>query len=220
MSHLPATITSGNIGASRRAPVRDMVLVEKPEVLTAEEVAERLKVKVSWVHHAAKQGRASQPPGGSLPSLHLERGPGGLLQRRPGSLGGCVDGGSPQRSGSPWRSSGMPTSTWMAAPSRSPSPRRTARPGGSYVQGTSPRLAAGRRRWGARPRQGGRAAGDGEALCPVQHPLAQVLRSRVRSHEEEHQERLRAVVLKAPVTAAPSRRSRFATSTTTTSRPI
>ena len=44
--------------------MREMVLPEKPEVLTAEEVAERLKVKVSWVYHAAKQTRLRSHPVG------------------------------------------------------------------------------------------------------------------------------------------------------------
>ena len=42
--------------------MREMVLPEKPEVLTAEEVAERLKVKVSWVYYAASDGRLRSYP--------------------------------------------------------------------------------------------------------------------------------------------------------------
>jgi excisionase family DNA binding protein len=53
-----------NLGASRRARVREMVKPERPEILTAEEVAERLKVKKSWVYFAAADGRLRSHPVG------------------------------------------------------------------------------------------------------------------------------------------------------------
>lgn len=42
-----------------------MVKPERPEILTAEEVAERLKVKVSWVYHA------SNPKAGARLRSHM-----------------------------------------------------------------------------------------------------------------------------------------------------